>query len=257
VKANQWQQQLLRFEEMGRKGGQMVSHAATSAIGYLISGARLAWSAVRPTLLFIGNLLAALIVLFEQWGWRPLSALLARLARFPLWAKTEQIIAGLPPYGALFVLAVPSVVLIPAKLIGVYMFATGHFFVAIAVIFMAKIASTALIARIFMLTQAQLMQIGWFARAYNVFMPWHDAWAEWIRTSWVWRYGRVVKWRVRNYLRAMWLRVRPRLRAQWSAINASARAAWLSVRQQARHLLGLPAPQPARQRVLPPPDRAP
>ena len=76
-----------------------------------------AWKAVRPTLVFVLNVLAALILLFEEWGWRPLSNLIARLARFPLWAAAERWIAGLPPYGALVTLAVPMIVNVPRQLI--------------------------------------------------------------------------------------------------------------------------------------------
>jgi len=193
--------------------------AATRA---LKSGARLTtralaalWMLVRPGLLFALNVLAALLLLFEEWGWQPLSNLLARLARFPLWAMTERVIAGLPPYGALLVLAVPSAVLVPAKLIGVYLFATGHFFVAMVVIFLAKVASTALIARIFLLTKPALMQIGWFARAYEAFMPWKDRLFAYIRASWVWRVGRVIKWRAKHALRDAWQRWRPLLLRLW------------------------------------------
>ena len=35
--------------------------------------------------------------------------------------------------------------------------------------------ATALIARLFLLTQPALMQIGWFARGYDLVMPWKDA----------------------------------------------------------------------------------
>jgi len=80
-----------------------------------------AWKAVRPTLVFVLNVLAALILLFEEWGWRPLSNLIARLARFPIWAAVERWTAGLPPYGALVTLAVPSAILIPAKFLGVFL----------------------------------------------------------------------------------------------------------------------------------------
>ena len=89
-----------------------------------------AWELVRPVLVLALNVIVALILLFEEWGWRPLSALVARLARFRLWAMAELWIAGLPPYGALLTLAVPSVILIPAKLLGVYLLATGHFVTA-------------------------------------------------------------------------------------------------------------------------------
>ena len=100
---------------------------------------------------------------------------MARLARFRLWALTELWVAGLPPYGALLTLAVPSVILIPAKLLGVYLLATGHFVTAGMIIVAAKLASTALIARIFLLTKPALMQIPWFAYAYGVFVPWQEA----------------------------------------------------------------------------------
>jgi len=165
-----------------------------------------AWAIVRPALLLGLNVLAALLLLFEEWGWQPLSNLLAALARFPLWAMAERMIAGLPPYGALLVLALPSAVLIPAKLIGVYLFATGHFFVAMMVILLAKVASTALIARIFLLTKPALMQIGWFARAYDIFVPWKDRLFAYIRASWVWRVGRVIKWRAKHFLQGVWKR---------------------------------------------------
>ena len=88
---------------------------ARAAIAAAGEGARVVWSVVRGPLVFALNVVAALLLLFEEWGWRPLSNFVARLARFPLWAKVELWIAGLPPYGALVTLAVPSAILIPAK----------------------------------------------------------------------------------------------------------------------------------------------
>ena len=172
------------------------------------------WRIVRAPLIGALNVLAALLLLFEEWGWRPLSHALARLARFRVWAELELWIAGLPPYGALVALGVPSAVLIPAKFAGVYLLATGHLITAAAVIVAAKITSTALIARVFMLTKPALMQIAWFKRAYDVFVPWHDRVVGWIRNSWAWRYGRIVKWRVAGYMRRSWRTLRPRHRAR-------------------------------------------
>jgi len=40
-------------------------------------GVRAGWALVRPTLVFALNVLLALLLLFEEWGWRPLSNLLA------------------------------------------------------------------------------------------------------------------------------------------------------------------------------------
>lgn len=173
------------------------------------------WKVVRPPIVFALNVLAALILLFEEWGWRPLSNLIARLARFPLWAAVEGWIAGLPPYGALATLAVPSTILIPAKFFGVYLLVTGHVITAAVVIVLAKIASTALIARIFLLTKPQLLQIGWFRSAYEVFVPWQEALFVHIRASWVWRYARVLRWRAANYTRRTWAEWRPTLETAW------------------------------------------
>jgi len=204
-----------RIERLTATAGSALQAAAQLAA----RGLNAAWALLRPGLVFLLNIIAALLLLFEEWGWQPLSNLLARLARFPLWAMTERMIAGLPPYGALFVLAVPSAVLIPAKLIGVYMFATGHFLVAMMVIFLAKVTSTALIARIFLLTKPALMQIGWFAHAYDIFVPWKDRLFAYIRASWVWRVGRVLKWRAGHFLRDFWRRWRPQLVRFWHDVK--------------------------------------
>lgn len=215
----------------------------------------LAWESVRPIFVLVINVVVALILLFEEWGWQPLSALVARLARFRLWALTELWIAGLPPYGALLTLGVPSVILIPAKLLGVYLLATGHFITAGAIIVAAKLASTALIARIFLLTKPALMQIPWFAYAYGVFVPWQEALFARIRASWPWRYGRIIKWRVKNYLRTVWLSWRPHIEARWRELKPKLQAVGTSLRDYARGLYARLLPPRRREpRQLPPPD---
>jgi hypothetical protein len=75
---------------------------------------------------------------------------------------------------------------------------TGHKLVAGALLLTAKMVGTALLARIFELTQPALMQIGWFAKAYRQFMPWKNAILARIRLSWVWRQCRIMKARVRG-----------------------------------------------------------
>jgi hypothetical protein len=241
----------LWIEVQARQFGDAVARLAT-LIGRTLL---IAWDLIRPALVFALNVLAALILLFEEWGWRPLSNLVAQLARFPLWAKTELWIAGLPPYGALLALGVPSAILVPAKLLGVFLLATGHIISAAIVIVAAKLASTALIARIFLLTKPALMQIEWFARAYEIFVPWQEALFARIRASWVWRYGRIVKWRASNYLRASWQQLRPRIDAAWREVHPRIMQVreWLrdSVRALGARIASLRTSEPRR---LPPPD---
>jgi hypothetical protein len=142
--------------------------------------------------------LLALVIVFEEWGWRPLAAALARLARLKPIAWLEAHIQRLPPYGALLVFGAPSVLLLPLKLLALYLIASGHEVAAAALFIGAKVVGTAIVARLFQLTEHQLLQIPWFAWAYGIIMPWKDALKAWIRESWAWRYGRVVKARVRR-----------------------------------------------------------
>lgn len=137
--------------------------------------------------------IAAVTIVFWEWGWRPLVALLGRLGRLRPIAALETVVRGLPPYAALAVFALPSLLLLPLKLISFVLIAKGYKLAAAALFAGAKIVGTALVARIYMLTEAALMRIGWFKRAYDIFMPYKQALSAWVRESAVWRFGRRIK----------------------------------------------------------------
>jgi hypothetical protein len=176
---------------------------------------RTAWSIARGPLISAINIIAALIILFEEWGWRPLSNLLGRLAAFAPIAALERLLARLPPYAALVALALPASLLLPLKFVAIWLLANEHFLSATLLFVGAKVASTALVARIFLLVKPSLMQIGWFAAAYDWFVPWKDALYAQIRASWAWRYGRVLKARVKAEVNATWRRMKPRVAEVW------------------------------------------
>jgi len=246
-----WKQLRLDLEIAARELGSLVNEAVLQ-LGRVFL---LLWELARPIVVFALNVFLALILLFEEWGWEPLSNFLARLARYPLWAKLERFIAGLPPYGALVALAIPSAVLIPAKLLGVYFLTTGHLISAGIVIFLAKIASTALIARIFLLTKPALMQIGWFARAYGFFIPWQEALFARVRASWVWRYGRVVKWRAKHAMHEAWRKLQPGLEDLWFRIQPTVDRLKLRLRDLGSNIMQrISALRGSQGRDLPPPD---
>ncbi len=203
---------------------------------HLLALLREVWAWLKPPLLFVLQVAAALVVIFEEWGWQPLSDALARLARFRPWAALERWIAGLPPYGALTVFALPTAILLPIKFAAVYLLANGMVVTAGALFVGAKIASTALIARIFVLTKPALMRIGWFARAYGWFMPWKEALFAALRASWAWRYGRMVKNTVRHEAKQAWARWKPALAKAWAEARPRLVAAAEKARTQARLL---------------------
>lgn len=172
----------------------------------LRGAARGALIALRRTL----EVLLALIVLFEEWGWRPLARMLARLAEWRPWARVESAIAGLPPYAALIVFALPTALFFPLKLVAFYLIANGQAAMATAVFALAKVLGTALFARMFQLTQPALMRIPWFAWSYNLFVPWKEALHARIRETWAWRTGRILKARVKKAAGAAWMRLKLR-----------------------------------------------
>jgi hypothetical protein len=221
VRVGPWLSRLGQVARVRERWGRLRPRLATAGnVG--LAAAAACWRLVRAPLLMVLQLAAALVVLFEEWGWRPLVALLGTLARFEVWARLELFIAGLPPYGALAALALPTSILLPLKLLALYLLAQGHALSGGALFIAAKLTSTALIARLLMLTKPALMRIGWFARAHDWLIPWQEAMFAVIRASWVWRYGRMVKTRVRLEAKKAWLRLRPRL----VAALARAPAAW-------------------------------
>ena len=144
-----------------------------------------------------GLLLApvAIFLLFEEWGWEPLAAGFAALGRLPLWRRLERLITGLPPWAALLAFGIPVLALIPVKLLALYLIGEGQIALGVAMVLLAKVAGTAIAARLFQLTQPALMQLKWFARSYTVFKTWKDRMLLQVRASWPWHVGRSLKQR--------------------------------------------------------------
>lgn len=140
----------------------------------------------------------ALLVLFYDWGWETLSHVFDWLARRPLWRALENTIRRLPPWAALLVFLVPTALLFPIKLAALWLIAQGKGALGVIVIVGAKLLGTAVVARLFSLTQPALMKLRWFATFYHWFIPWKDLWLDAIRASWPWRAGRVIKRRVKR-----------------------------------------------------------
>jgi hypothetical protein len=155
------------------------------------------FKAFGTVLRWIFTPIIALVLIFEEWGWEPLAALLARLARLPMWASMERWIASLPPWAALIVLGTPTLALFPIKLLALYLLGAGHAVVGATVLILAKLAGTALLARLFSITQPALMQLGWFARWYPRWKAWKDALMDRVRASGLWQLGKRTKMSIR------------------------------------------------------------
>jgi hypothetical protein len=164
-----------------------------------------AWRGLRAVLLG----LAGAVLLIEEWGWRPLSQWVARWAHWPPLASLEARIRRLPPYAALAIFLVPVLTLFPVKLLALWLIHQGSTTLGVVVIVLAKLVSTALAGRLFVLTEPQLRQFAWFDTGLNW---WHATKAS-LRNALeklsVWRAAR----RMRKEVAVWWGRwFRPRTR---------------------------------------------
>jgi hypothetical protein len=146
----------------------------------------------------------ALVILFEEWGWEPLQRVLAWVGQLPGLRWLERRIRALPPYGALAIFLLPTLLLLPVKLLALWLIGHGKVLGGTLVILTAKVVGTAIVARLFSLTRDTLMQLAWFARLYTRWITWKEALLAQVRASWPWRFGRVMKHRIKH----QWHRLR-------------------------------------------------
>jgi hypothetical protein len=140
----------------------------------------------------------ALLILFEEWGWEPLQRALAWVGRLPLLRQIEAAIARLPPHAALAVFLLPTLMLLPVKLAALWLIGQGQHLLGLALIVIAKLLGTAVVARLFTLTRPALLRMAWFAHFYGRWTAWKHALLARVRASWAWRTGRAIKRLVRQ-----------------------------------------------------------
>jgi hypothetical protein len=131
---------------------------------------------LRPFLILL-----ALVFLFEAWLWSHLAPIVGWVvARIP-WAAFRARVAAaierLPPYPTLLVFLVPVILLLPLKVLGLWLLAHGFWLGALGVLSLAKVVSLGVTAFIFDLTRPKLLQLWWFRWFYEHMLVW-IAWAH-------------------------------------------------------------------------------
>lgn len=164
---------------------------------------------LRRALQAIAVPFVVLALLFEEWGWAPLAAAAAWLGQLPILRGIEKWIARLSPRAALLAFTAPAVALLPVKLAALWLFGAGHVASGVLLLIGAKLAGTALVARLFVLTQPALMQIAWFAHWYSRWKHWKDDLLRQVRESALWRSAGRLRRRVHGRITAWWSRAAP------------------------------------------------
>jgi hypothetical protein len=129
---------------------------------------------IQRLLLIPLSWLAAIVFLIEEAIWDWTAKLMAKLGAIRLVHAIEKRIGSLLPRWALVTFLLPSLILFPAKLIGLHAISAGHIFLGSGVFLLAKLLGMALFSRIFNLTRPALMQLAWFARLYDAVMHYRN-----------------------------------------------------------------------------------
>jgi hypothetical protein len=147
--------------------------------------------------------LAAAILFIEEWGWRPLTTAVGWLAQWPPLARLEAALRRVPPRWALVLFLVPAMLLFPVKLVALWLIHQGQTALGLGVIVAAKLLGTALVGRLFVLTEPQLMQFAWFARALGWWRTTKERVKAAVQGSATWRAAQALRRRVRVALRRL------------------------------------------------------
>jgi hypothetical protein len=165
-------------------------------------------------------LIAAVIVILEDWLWDDLARMMAFIGRLPILRQLENVIANLPPYAALAVFVVPSLLLIPVKLSALWLISHGQHALGLFTVIGAKIIGTALVARIYTLTQGSLLKILWFATLHGKFTAFKAKVYGYIKATAVYQSAHELKVKLKKFVqgrgKAFW-------KKRWEAARRFAR----------------------------------
>jgi hypothetical protein len=137
---------------------------------------------------------------------RPLLGWVARL-RFVL--RLQDIVAALPPYAILVLLAVPFAFAEPAKIYALYLMTEGNFATGLVTIAMAYLVSLLVVERIYHAGRAKLKTIPWFAKLIDWLTGIRDPLLAWARATRIW----ALSVKLKRDARALAAKLRLRFRA--------------------------------------------
>lgn len=115
---------------------------------------------------FILIVLASLWIMLEEWVWDTIMAVMEIVGRLKLVNRFENLLARQNPYLLLSLFLFPFLIMIPAKIYGLYLVAEGKTLRGILIFVLAKGFITAFVTRLFFVSKDKLMQIKRFAASY-------------------------------------------------------------------------------------------
>ncbi|PKU23341.1 hypothetical protein CWS72_17060 [Telmatospirillum siberiense] len=165
---------------------------------------------------------AVVVFLVEEIAWAWLARATAALGRWAPIARVETAIRRLPPYLAILLFVIPWAVILPVKLIALWLLATGHALAGIALFAAGELFGVGFLARIYVLCRPSLSKLIWFVRLEG-----------WVRAVSTWAHAQLDRV-------AVWRLVRVRLHGllhHWRQVLQEKGRGWLMARLRAAHRL--------------------
>jgi len=156
------------------------------------------------------TVVVAVWIFLEEWIWDSLTAFMAWLGRRRPVRWVEAKVARLNPYAAMAVFLVPVLLLLPAKLLGLWLIGSGRLKSGVLVFVVAKVVGTAIAARIFSLTRRALLTIGWFRSLYTWFTALRDRLYAYVKALRAYQAAKAMLARVKAKVRGWFARVHGR-----------------------------------------------
>jgi len=148
--------------------------------------------------------------MLEEWLWDVTQAMLARIPSWSVLVRLQRWVEQLSPYAALAIFLAPTVLLLPVKVLALLSITHGHPTLGLAIVLVAKVLGTALVARIYALTRRSLLSLDWFRRYHEKLLAWKDRLTAQLHASAGWRQVQ----RLLQAMRSLLARYRARLAAE-------------------------------------------
>ena len=165
-------------------------------------------STLRRLLLLPANAVVVLYVVLDGIVTPVFRPLIWWVARLRLVVRLQDIVAALPPYAILALLAVPFAFAEPAKIYALYLMTEGHFSTGLVTIAMAYLVSLLVVERIYHAGRAKLKTIPWFAKLMEWLTGIRDRLLAWARATRIWAFSAKLKLAARSLATKLRLRFR-------------------------------------------------
>jgi hypothetical protein len=143
-------------------------------------------SKLRRVFLFVAKAVVVVYVILDGIVTPVIRPLLRWVARLRFVIRLQDIVAALPPYAILALLAVPLAFAEPAKIYALLLMGEGHFAAGVITMAMAYLVSLVVVERIYHAGRAKLRTILWFVKLMDWLTGIRDRLLVWARATRVW-----------------------------------------------------------------------